>query len=86
MRRSITFAVDSSGLVYSRVDSEIAVPVLQYEAIGRDGDFTAPLTYELEAFSVLEIPAGDWNDLRWTRRIPAAAKAEHRGFWGFPPL
>lgn len=86
MSRCITYAVEEeTGLVYSRVGAEIAVPVLQYERIGKGGDFTAPLEYELEKFGVSEL-RGEWNTLRWTRKIPVALKNKHREFWGMAAL
>jgi hypothetical protein len=86
MSRIITYAVEEeTGLVYSRVGAEIAVPVLQYERIGKGGDFTGPLEYELEKFGVHEL-CGAWNTLRWTKKIPVALKNRHREFWGMAAL
>ncbi len=83
--RRITYALTAMGHVVSRVDSEVAWPILDYEAIGKDGDFTKPLTYKLEKFSVLLV-GPEWQTLIWTRKIPVEQKNIHRKFWGFQPL
>lgn len=86
----IMYGVDDSGLVWSRVTDApamgaqcVAVPVLDYLAIGRDGDFSAPLTYNLERTGI-EALIG--SCLRWTRKIPLHIKNVHRQFWGMKPL
>jgi hypothetical protein len=90
MPRTITYAIEEdTGLVYSRVGDQVAVPVLDFEAIGqggdgyKPGDFRGPTRYNLEKCSVYEVGFGS---LRWTRNIPVAVKNRHREFWGFPPL
>jgi hypothetical protein len=88
---TITYAVDSdTGQVFSRVEghptaglNKVCVPVLEYEKIGEDGDFTKPLTYRLEA---MEIEALLHARLRWTRKVAVETKNEHRSFWGMKPL
>ena len=86
MNRIITYAVSKDdGLVISRVGSEVAVPVLQYEKIGEGGDFTKPLEYELEKFPVLSL-ASEWPLYKWTKKIPVELKNKHREFWGFKKL
>lgn len=85
MNRIITYAVNlDDGLVTSRVGHQVAVPVLDFEAIGADGDYTKPLTYTLEKFSVHDWQP--WGDYRWTKKIPVELKNLHRAYWGFPPL
>lgn len=89
--KTITYAVDQdTGQVWSRLEGDpsvgsekIAVPVLDYLAIGRDGDFSAPLTYNLERMGI-EALIG--SCLRWTRKIPTEIKNAHRRFWGMKPL
>lgn len=85
MNRIITYCYDEDGLVYSRVGSEIAIPVLDFDSIGKDGDFTAPLTYTLEKDNVLSL-ASVWRSLTWTKKIPVEIKNRHRAFWGMQPL
>lgn len=85
--RIITFAYHKDdGLVVSRVGSEIAVPVLEFEKIGQDGDFTGPMEYHLEKFPVHSIGGRDWPRYKWTKKIPLELKNRHRAFWGFPAL
>lgn len=80
MNRIITFAVEKdTGLVVSRVDSEIAVPVLQYEKMLPENNFTP--TYELEKMSVYALQP--WQAYKWTRKVPLELKNRHRAFWGF---
>lgn len=84
--KQITYCIDKeSGFVYSRVGSDVAVPVLQYDKIGANGDFTQPLEYQLEKCSVLSL-ASYWPNLRWTKKIPTNIKNNHRAFWGLPQL
>lgn len=85
MNRIITYAVDEDGIVVSRVGSDVAIPVLDFEAIGQGGDFTGPMKYDLEKFPVTAL-APNWGQLRWTKKIPVRLKNAHRTFWGFKPL
>ncbi len=86
MNKIITYAINKDdGMVYSRVGSEIAYPVLQFDKIGQGGDFTGPIEYQLEKSSVFSL-AGEWSQLRFTKKIPADIKNRHRAFWGMKPL
>ena len=91
MPRTIKYAVDEDGTVYSRVDREVAVPVLDFAAIGQGGDgfakgdFNGPTRSNLEKFA-LEALYGVYSSLRWTRKIPVGLKNRHRAFWGMKPL
>jgi len=84
--RHITYAVHGrDGLVISRVGSELAWPILDYDAIGKDGDFTSPLQYKLKTIPVHEA-IREWAMLKWTRKIPIEIKNLHRAYWGMKPL
>lgn len=90
MNKTIQYGIEKeTGIVLSRVGSEVAYPVLDFEAIGKggdgyaEGDFRGPTRYELEKMSVYMI---DYPSIRWTRKIPATVKNVHRVFWGFKPL
>lgn len=86
MNRVIHYAIHKDeGTIISRVGSEVAWPVLDYAAIGTDGDFTQPFRYDLETMPVLSI-GHEWGRLRWTKKIPIAIKNLHRAYWGFPAL
>lgn len=75
MRKIITYAIDNeTGLIWSRMDSEVAVPVLDY-----DGD----MGFKLEKHSVM---VTIYADLIWTKKIPVEIKNEHRQFWGMKVL
>jgi len=82
---------EETGLVYSRVGSEVAVPVLDFEAIGQGGggfapgDFRGPTRYDLEKCPLRELYY-EYEHIRWTRAIPVEIKNLHRRFWGFPPV
>lgn len=84
-RKIIQYAIhEGDGSIWSRVGSYVAFPVLQYDRIGNGGDFTAPLEYEIEKE---RLPLGEeYRMLRWTRKVPVAAKNAHRAFWGMKPL
>lgn len=84
--RTIRYAVDLDGIVISRVGSEIAHPVLDYEAIGQNGDFQGPMNYYLERMNVLSIHPSTWRTWKWTKKIPQRLKNKHRKFWGMKPL
>lgn len=84
--KQLTYCINrDEGTVYSRCADKVAVPVLQFDRIGRDGDFTQPLEYELEQFSVFDL-IGEWKRLKWTKKILLQIKNQHRQFWGMKPL
>ena len=86
MNRIITYAINKDdGIVWSRVGSEVAVPVLDFAKIGENGDFTGPMEYNLEKFPVVSI-GREWARLKWTKKIPLSLKNKHREFWGMKPL
>jgi hypothetical protein len=93
MPRTIQYAVSrDDGTVWSRVASEIACPVLDFEAIGQGGDgfakgdFNGPINHHLEKFPVHTVSRGEWACLKWTKKVPVALKNLHRKFWGMKPL
>lgn len=79
------FSVDEECLV-SRVGNEIAWPVLDYKAIGKGGNYNAPLKYDMEKFSVSSIGGRNWDALVWTRFVPTELKNQQRKFWNMAPL
>ena len=89
-RRTIQYALDlDSGVVVSRVGSEIAWPVLDFVGIGQGGrgfepgDFNGPTRFNLERMPVRSV-GREWETLRWTRKVPLKVKQLHRAFWGLP--
>jgi hypothetical protein len=85
VRKSITYAVAmDSGLVVSRVGSELAWPVLDYDHLTPANGFES--RYRLEKIGVMETPRFCWDMLRWTKKVPTAIKNLHREFWGMKPL
>jgi len=84
--KTITYAIEvDSGLVISRLNSEIACPVLEFEKIGQDGNYNKPFEYTLEKMPVNTL-VGIWNSYKWTKKIPVTLKNVHRKFWGMKPL
>jgi hypothetical protein len=86
MSKTITYAIHPDGYTVSRVGSEVAWPVLEYDKIGRGGDFTRPFSYKLKKSPVLSALGRDWNELAWTKKLPVEIKNIHRAFWGLKPL
>jgi len=70
------------GEVMSRVGSEVAIPVLDFEGMTPDNGYA--MTYNLEKFSVFELR--HYNRLIHTRKIPISIKNKHRKFWGMKLL
>ena len=83
--RNITYAIDlDTGLVVSRVGSELAWPILDYEGMNSENNFS--LHYYIEKIPVGQISESCWWGLKWTRKIPVEIKNIHRRFWGFKEL
>ena len=82
--RTIQYGIDPQTYqVWSRVGSEVAVPVLDFESGTFVNNFT--MDTRIEKFSVFAV-ASDWNYLKHTRKIPIEIKNIHRKFWGFKEL
>jgi hypothetical protein len=80
--RTIQYAVDlDTGLVWSRVGSEVAVPILDYEGMKPDNDWEMNYNLEKQDLSALY-----GATLLWTKKISVIIKNYHREFWGFKPL
>ena len=83
--KTIQYAVNmETGLVWSRFGSEIAFPVLAFNQMTPENNFTAPLI--LEKGDVFDMRGRVWEGLKWTKKIPKAIKNLHRQFWGMKPL
>lgn len=81
-RRTIQYMIDlDTGQVISRVGSEIAIPILQFDKMGPENNFDT--IYELEKASVFEL---QHVVVKNTRKIPIDIKNQHREFWGMPVL
>jgi len=80
----ITYAYDTeTGVVISRVGSQVAIPVLQYADMKPENNFQT--NYELEKISVFAI-ASYWDNYKWTKKVPVNVKNQHRKFWGMKEL
>ena len=83
--RSISYGIAQDGAaLVSRVGSEIAWPILDYEGMTPANNFA--MHYNLERFSVFSLAGPDYANIRWTRKIPIDLKNKHRAFWGMKPL
>lgn len=83
MIKNITYAIHSDGYVISRVGSDVAWPILDYDGMKPENNFA--MKYFLEKMSVHAI-SREWDSLKWTKKIPVEVKNYHREFWGFKPL
>jgi len=83
-RRIITYMIEPDmGLVYSRVGSEVAIPVLDFAGMTSENGYET--NYPLEKFNVFSV-ARHLGYVIHTRKIPIEVKNEHRKFWGMKPL
>ena len=82
--KTITYGVHrDTGLVISRVDSEIAYPILKWDDMKPENGFMQ--VYGLETTDVFAL-SGEWHEWRWTKKIPLELKNIHRQHWGLPKL
>ena len=82
MNRIIAYAIDQdTGLVWSRVGHELAVPVLQWDTMVPENNFST--SYALERCDLRDMA---YATLRWTKKIPVAIKNRHRVHWGMKEL
>lgn len=83
-QRRIEYMIDrDTGLVWSRVGSEVAIPVLDFAGMKPENSWM--MNYSLEKFSIYH--QGVIN--AWvihTRKIPLKMKNFHRKFWGMKPI
>jgi hypothetical protein len=82
-QRRITYMINPQGVVYSRVDDEVAIPVLDFEGMKPENKYE--MNYNLEKFKVIKV-AGELGHCVGTRKIPVEVKNKHREFWGMKPL
>ena len=81
----IQYAIDmDTRMVISRVGSELAWPILDYDNMRPANNYT--MNYYLEKISVSSTVGRIYNGLKWTRKIPLRIKNLHRKFWGFSKL
>jgi hypothetical protein len=81
---AIRYGIDrETGLVWSRVGSQVALPVLQFDRMVPENNFQT--IYELEKMDVIEV-IGSLRSVKWTRKVPTAIKNLHREYWHMKPL
>lgn len=82
--RTIQYGIDTeTGLIWSRVGSEVAIPILNYDGMRAENNYC--MSYFLEKMSVLQaLPT--INYIKWTRKISTEIKNIHRAFWGMKLL
>ena len=83
--RPINFAVDlQTGLVYSRVGTEVAVPYPKHgKGLRMAGTFE--MNYELQRFPLYSIQH-KWGQLHFSQNIPLRIQNYHRQFWRLPEI
>lgn len=79
--RTIGYMIDDAGFVYSRVGSEVAVPVLEWDKMIPENQYQT--SYHLEKFSIFDLIG---TTVTKTKKIPLRLKNKHRKFWGMKPL
>lgn len=78
----ISYAIDlDTGLVVSRVGSEYAWPILDFEGMKPENNFE--MIYNLEKIGVYEAIGSRLNH---TRKLPLDVKNFHRRFWGMKEI
>lgn len=83
-KNRIEYAIDTeTGLFISRVNSEVAIPILGYDDMTPENNFDGQ--YHLEKIDVISL-SRTWDIYKWTRKIPFDIKNQHRKFWGKKPL
>jgi hypothetical protein len=81
---AVRYGIDrETGLVWSRIGSQVALPVLQYDQMLPENNFQTH--YALKKFDVFEL-MGSLGLIQWTRIIPLRLKNLHREFWGMKPM
>lgn len=81
-QKRIMYAIDSdTGLIWSRYESQLAIPMIDFEKMNPENSFE--IEYHLEKHPMHLI---HYAHLKWTRKIPIAIKNMHRKFWGMPLL
>ena len=80
--RTIQYGVDEqTGYMVSRVGSEVAVPVIDFDQMVPEDAFQ--IKAHLETFSIYDTTR---MSIHWTRKLPIRLKNYHREYWGFKPL
>jgi len=80
----VEYAIDTeTELVISRVNSEVAIPILGYNDMKPENNYQGK--YHLEKMNVINL-SHTWDNYKWTRKIPFDIKNQHRKFWGMKPL
>jgi len=83
--RTIQYGIDTqTGLIVSRVNDQVAWPILDYENMKPENNFSP--SYYLEKIPIFSIANLTWNSIKWTRKISIKIKNKHRAFWKFKPL
>jgi len=80
--RTIQYMVDKiTNTVWSRVGSEVAIPVLDFEGMTPENHYETH--YNLVKFDLSVLHS---QVLIHTRKIGICIKNEHRKFWGMKPI
>lgn len=81
--RTIQYGIcQDTGLVISRINSEVAIPILDFEGMTPENNFETD--YSLIKDSVFKVLP--FMTIKWTRKIDQNIKNSHREFWGMKKL
>ena len=81
---TISYMIDPlTNGVWSRVGSEIAIPVLQFSEMTPENSYATK--YKLEKFNAVTIAYHIKDTIR-TKKVPKEIKNGHRAFWGMKPI
>ena len=72
-----------TGQVTSCQGSDIFWPILDYNNMTPENGFK--ITYRWEKLPLSSLMPAEWNNLRWTKKIPLELKNFHRQLWGMKP-
>ena len=82
--RTIQYMLDEgNGLVWSRVNGEVAIPILDWAGMTPENSYQT--NYFLEKHKAFDV-IRELNTLKRTRKIPTELKNQHRKFWGMKPI
>lgn len=83
MRKWIFYFLDpTTGLIWSRMDDKVAIPILDFEGMRPEDNFST--NYLLEKHDLWDVI----SNFRYLtpvsyKKVPKKIKEEHRSFWGF---
>jgi hypothetical protein len=81
--KNITYGVDSESF-FARVDDRIAFFELDYNNMKPENNFEA--NYKITDWNIFDYHSSEFNNIRWTKKIPVAIKNMFRKHFDMPEL